>query len=662
MAPTQEQINIGTSVASGKSVIVDAVAGSGKTTTILSMASRLPDLRFLQITYNTALKLEVRKKVADKNIGNVEVHTYHSAARTYYDPTTATDLGIETSLRVEPRDLPNYDVVIIDECQDMTPLLYRFARKLVGDIPTVPILGLFGDNMQTVYHFKKADPRYLTMGDALWPEFSFVRHRLSASFRVTDRMAGFVNQNLLGYEKIVAKKRGSRVDYIITKNADASDTLIPLIFRLFQTGIRASDIFVLAPSIAENNQACVRIENALVLHNIPVHIPNQEDRTLDEDVMRNKVVFSTYHQSKGRERKVAIVMGLDGSYSRMFARELDPTECPSTTYVACTRGSERLIITQQEDKGCPRFFKLSDMTNVQVHGGTMGYATDAVAEEEKFTYKERRTTVTKLVRHLSHELVTKLNDLVIPILERVTAPSVHEISIPTKVLTRYQSYEDVSELNAFALSAMWEMKCGMDTPTILDVVRAANHSKFIEKYVDDLPGEYTKPEHFLYLANVYRAISTRQYFKLKQIKSYRWMKPQDAELILRNYERHVRDIEDFEYTVAVRDHKVGDVSSNIVGHIDILTSSDIFEIKCTQQIQLEHLIQLILYKWMWNKNFASVRGPRTFKLLNVLTGECVKVNGTDQEIETIVDILLKEKYVSDDRLNDADFVSSNLRP
>lgn len=682
MAPTQEQLAVGESIAGGRSVIVDAVAGSGKTTTVLSVAERLPEKLFLQITYNTALKLEVREKVKERSIDNVVVHTYHSLARTYYDPETATDMGIESSLRMPPRDLPAYDIVIIDECQDMTPLLYAFARKVVNDIPRRPLLGLLGDNMQTVYGFKGADPRFLTMGDALWPEFSFARHRLSASFRITDRMAGFVNENLLGYAKITAPKQGPPVDYIVTKKAgasdasDASNALIRIIFGLFQTGIRASDIFVLAPSIAENNRACTRIENALTMHNIPVHIPNQEDRTLDDDVMRNKVVFSTFHQSKGRERKVAIVMGLDGTYSKTFARELRPDECPSTVYVACTRGSQHLVLTQQEDKGCPRFLRISNTGNLRVRGGSLAYADEpmaaaAAAEDSaaaavedsgvEYTSRERRACVTKLVRHLSHELVTKLNALVEPLLQRVAPPSEdHTAFVPTKVLTKYRSYEDVSELNAFAVSAMWEVRCGLATPTILDVVRSSRHNKFVQGYVDGLPEEYTKPEHFLYLANVYRAVSTGQLFKLKQITSYRWMRAEDAERILGNYERYVRNIEDFEYTVAVREHRVGDAVTSIVGHIDILTASEVFEIKCTQKLQLEHVIQLVLYKWMWTKNFESSRGPREFRLLNVLTGECVQVNGSAAEIEAVAELLLKEKYVSEAALSDTGFVSRCL--
>jgi hypothetical protein len=163
------------------------------------------------------------------------------------------------------------------------------------------------------------------LGDRLWPKYTFDRLRLSISFRVADRIAiSFDNDKFLGFKKVTYVKEDPLVNYILTKKLDACDYLIPMIFKCFVNGGCASGIFVLAPSISENNRDVVRIENVLVLHNIPVHIPNQDDRNLYDDEMRNKVVFSTYHQSKGRERRFCIVLGIDGSYAPKCLREIYP--------------------------------------------------------------------------------------------------------------------------------------------------------------------------------------------------------------------------------------------------------------------------------------------------------------------------------------------------
>ena len=68
---SKEQTNI---INSKSNIIVDAVAGSGKTTTILHMGLKYPDKNIFQITYNNMLKREVRKKVNKLCITNMNIH------------------------------------------------------------------------------------------------------------------------------------------------------------------------------------------------------------------------------------------------------------------------------------------------------------------------------------------------------------------------------------------------------------------------------------------------------------------------------------------------------------------------------------------------------------------------------------------------------------
>ena len=89
--PSQEQQYIIDSIAKGHNIVVDAVAGSGKTTTILNMAKTFYDRKILQVTYNSQLKSEVREMVKKHDIFNLEVHSYHSLCVKYYDPVCYTD-------------------------------------------------------------------------------------------------------------------------------------------------------------------------------------------------------------------------------------------------------------------------------------------------------------------------------------------------------------------------------------------------------------------------------------------------------------------------------------------------------------------------------------------------------------------------------------------
>ena len=71
-----EQIDILNEVKNGKNVIVDAVAGTGKTTLILGIAKELYNKRILQVTYNAALRKDVEQRVHENELHNLKIHTF----------------------------------------------------------------------------------------------------------------------------------------------------------------------------------------------------------------------------------------------------------------------------------------------------------------------------------------------------------------------------------------------------------------------------------------------------------------------------------------------------------------------------------------------------------------------------------------------------------
>jgi F-box protein, helicase, 18 len=78
MELTLEQTAI---IKSTGNIKINAVAGSGKTTTIIEYAkSRPPDSKILYLAFNKSVKLEAVKKFADKGLTNVKVETAHSLA------------------------------------------------------------------------------------------------------------------------------------------------------------------------------------------------------------------------------------------------------------------------------------------------------------------------------------------------------------------------------------------------------------------------------------------------------------------------------------------------------------------------------------------------------------------------------------------------------
>lgn len=74
---TDEQEEI---IENSESCIVEATAGSGKTSTVLEYARRRPDKKKLYIVFNKSVQKEAEKRFAEKGVKNIEITTAHSLA------------------------------------------------------------------------------------------------------------------------------------------------------------------------------------------------------------------------------------------------------------------------------------------------------------------------------------------------------------------------------------------------------------------------------------------------------------------------------------------------------------------------------------------------------------------------------------------------------
>lgn len=62
----------------GYNVSVNAVAGSGKSTTIFGCVKEFPEKKHCVLTYSKNLSDEAKKKVKKMKLNNIDVYTYHS--------------------------------------------------------------------------------------------------------------------------------------------------------------------------------------------------------------------------------------------------------------------------------------------------------------------------------------------------------------------------------------------------------------------------------------------------------------------------------------------------------------------------------------------------------------------------------------------------------
>ena len=169
---SEEQQTAINHILAGDNVVLDAVAGSGKSTTVISLSRQVkPAIRILQLAYNAILRKEVKMKLKEREIKNVKVHTFHSLAVKYYLHSAHTDTGIRKIVRedMNPKEqIPKFQIIVLDESQDMSFLYFQFMTKFACDMGERFQLFILGDYMQGIYEFKGADIRSLTQAHIIW--------------------------------------------------------------------------------------------------------------------------------------------------------------------------------------------------------------------------------------------------------------------------------------------------------------------------------------------------------------------------------------------------------------------------------------------------------------------------------------------------------------
>lgn len=668
MNPSEEQEKVINLITQNKSVVVNSVAGAGKTTTLLFIAEKNKDKKILQITYNKQLKLEVRNKVKKTGIQNVEIHTYHSLAVKFYDPNCYTDDNIikvlKNNVEIKTQSQIKYDIIVIDEVQDMTPNYYELIYKFMSDINFNSTMLILGDIYQGVYEFKNADTRYLTMSHKIWKNNNFEHLVLHQSYRVTHQIATFVNNIMLGDNRIISNKFGKKVCYYKKNIHFIAAELFGKIKYYFSQGYTAQDIFILCPTLKSENNPIKKLENIMVKNNIPVYFSRNDEEGIDENIISGKAVFTTFHQSKGRERKIVIVFGFDNTYFDFYAKEKPRDTCPSELYVAVTRASEILILIHHNQNEQLSFFKGEILNNEYIE---YLEAKQINKQNNKINlFNMHKTTIKSITSFLSEMSMRKILPKIPHIFEK-TKDANNIIDIPLNVKMKSGLVEDVSDLNSLVIPAIYEANITRENSSMHKVVEGffMNETKENKSYIENKKRELMLNKQdpisvYLLLGNLYIAFTENILSKLNQIDRYDWLSKKIIKTCHKNIKNNIKD--DAKYKQIITDENDNCVKINhkkyglicISGRIDAYDSDTLWEIKCTTKITIEHLIQLIVCSWMWEKSMKSRLGEKKYKIINIRTNEVYELKYNNEIVEEIIELCFYNKYES--RIKDSDII------
>jgi hypothetical protein len=589
------------------------------------------------------------------------------------------DAGIQTILKdnMKPIKQFSFDIIILDESQDINPLYYGLICKINIDNEKTSRLCVLGDRYQSIYSFNGADGRYITQAMNIfnYQDDTWQSTTLSTSFRITNQMASFINRGLLKNERIKARKDSDKVRYIICDTfgdvLGSSDRTYEEIKYYLDKGYGYEDIFILAPSVKSTKSPVRQLANKLTEESIPIFVPNSDEEKLDKSILKHKIVFSTFHQVKGLERKVVIVFNFDNSYFKFYKKDAPTHICPNEIYVATTRASEHLSIFHHQQNDYLPFIDVDQIKK------TCYFEEQPLYLSENSMNMNIETSVTNLIKHLpSHVSKKALSFLKVKEIKKVG----NFINIPIKI-NQGKFCESTSDITGTAIPAYFELKhrgnmeiydkeINYRSPYNQILQRSkGGDNETIDPKLSKIDLKKITISQLLYVANVCNAFKSKYIYKLKQIKEYNWLSQENLDKSVKRLEEHISKDAEFEIGLELEDQKEL-LNRKLIGFIDCIDKNNVWEFKCVQALSEEHILQLGIYMYLYEKNRLAfdqeeyvsnnVGDTVDFKWANVLrTGVItqfykngtinVKVNKRSYKIRS--SNIVNKKRVKTDKLN-----------
>ena len=648
-----EQDRIIESVVLGNNVIVDAVAGSGKTTTSLAIAKKLSDKNILLLTFNAGLKIETRKKIERENITNLEIHSYHSFCVKYYNQPCYDDFLMYKLLNSDIKLLPiNYDIIILDEQQDMKPIFFELIKKIIEyNQEKNPQFCLFGDIYQNIYTFLGSDERFLTFANQIFHSTrNWEKLKISQSFRITNKIAEFINKVLLKHKRLISYKEGPEIKYLLVDPYKANQIFTHL-QKYIKLGYNYSDIFILAPTIKSKNIPIKLLENLCVKNGFPCYVTINEESKLDDDIINNKIVFTTFHQSKGLERKIVFIYSFDESYY-WYAKNADQNICPNILYVATTRASEQLILIHSKKNNRLPFLDQNVFNNV-IKNIKLPTINKTKKDEKNKIYS---LSVSDLIKSIKTEQI--LNILKIINIIKIKEEE-NKIDLPQKIMN-----EDVSNINGIAIPAYYEY-ITTGSSSLYNKIKSIHKnilvSEEISIKINKIFSNSSNLEisDFLLMSTIYECYLNGYYFKLFQLKNFDWLNNitnyKKVKKILKNINIFLKSNPLAEYELLIKKN-IND-NTDLVGNIDCIDHENkiVWEFKAVNYLNEYHYIQVLFYMYIMREKYPEYK----YQLLNILTSEVVQID-LNGDIENILDTFLNtnnKNYHLSHNMNNIDFIN-----
>lgn len=675
-SPTKEQLTIIQHL-ENYNVCVDAVAGSGKTTLALHIARDYPDSNILLVTYNARLKDETRSKIKQLNLKNLEAHSFHAFGLKYYTNPCWDDthlLNIVTA-KMEPKKSFAYDIIIVDEAQDLKKNFYRFILKILqdnDDRDQNPRLCIMGDKHQTIYQCFGADFRYLTCAPRVFNtnKESWIVLPLHYTWRLTRPMVEFVNKVVLQKTRLRTMNHNTKkVEYKIL-NIFASKSISQYLTQILDNisqGYKDEEILVLAPSVKSTNPTHPVNQLATYLVKQGRKVGIQRDFTLDEEV-KNKILFMSFHKSKGLERKVVIIMNFDMSYFDFYNKSDPKDVCSNPLYVALTRAKEQLILLHHYKKDYLPFLdqQILEKTALTKYFNVCSAARPTNYELTNTINQTRSVTVTELINKL-----TSREGRVNKAKRFLTIRKNHDDYLSTELgfstIVPHQdgqTAENVSSVIGLIVVAYcaWKKTGNLKQ---LDIFRQNPNRGFESCFTPDELKWYNQvldtPSQIdlntlRNLVLMYASATDGNRVLYQQVgKDTEWITEAEMEAAYERLNGHLKEDLNLKFEIELSaSFETEEYKYDLEGRCDGISETSLWEFKCTKTLTDEDYIQLAVYMWLLRNGTQEERKKNY--LYNIKTNEWYSIRIEYDKLEKLMTHLFSCYEYDPKRISDKSFL------
>jgi hypothetical protein len=407
------------------------------------------------------------------------------------------------------------------------------------------------------------------------------------------------------------------VEDILQKIKNMKDNKVDNIYDKF---------FIIAKTIRYNTALITKIENKLVDKKIPCFHTLNDDEDINESLIKNKIVFTTFHQTKGLERDYVYIIGFKPNINGVIENSL---------YVATTRLKKQLILVRNcmdtvYDQVLKNIITFEEITQKKIVNKKQN-------KKLYFPKKEISISVVELIKNMDSLFEYEIYEKYIKKSIKIITPynnskdklkDIIKFTFRTEDKEKHVLYENISNLNGIIIPSYLRYKLFNTLP-----------KNFQDDKTCDVP-LYKFYKFYLEEESINNGFISRK----KNIKTEKHFNGKK----FINKINYIIDNIKYEISFTNNDNlyifekNIKDNQINLYGRIDLIDDNKniIYEFKCkNNKITHKDIIQLYIYMII-NELYYNKKEPYNYILYNPVTLEKISIEYNDEIIKKVHDEIL----------------------